>query len=520
MIFVIGFSFFYFIGQDNLFYQQASKNANNKLSQTGSEHLTVYGFSQSGNLGFYVNNTGITTSIISFWIFNGTSGWLLQYKNSTTLPSVLPHYLAQGASWNYSSTGYVITSNTQRFIIKVLTNRGSTGVGTYPSALLTSSSVNSLVAGGFGSLQMAFTSFTWYDYKSGPPAQSPQYFDWSNSQNCNYNNCYTYFDNLCANGAACSGGSYVVDLTHSHPGSLTPEGYLLPSSSCTVTGGGNTYNCFYNQVPMVLSVSITNDDPNLGTIVLNSETNIWITETCDFGSTEGNCPNGNPVFVFYAINVNPTTGAITNTAQGSFSQIIIPYGTTKTLYYGSEFDMSLNSFSYSALSSFNSQGQQLSYYGQFAVFMLFSGTKITQQSIQAYGQNIPFESTSAADNLAWYSETPTTCTAGTQSTFQLTVNNSAFSNSANAINKIVLNASAFTVATPLPTPPASWSGSVSNGIITWTAGTQIAPGSALTFSWKGTPPLSAKGLQLILPLVVYWNGGTVPVQSQAEVCND
>jgi hypothetical protein len=519
MIFAIGFGFFYLIGQDNLFYQQQARNNNNQLAQIGSEHLLVYGFSSSGNLGFNVNNTGITASIISFWIFNGTSGALLQYKNTTSLPTVLPHYLAQGASWNYTNTGLVITSNMQRFIIKVLTARGSTAIGTYPSALLTSSSVNALVAGGFGSLQMAFTSFTWYDYSSGPPTQSSQYFDWSNSQSCNYNTCRTYFDNLCANGAACNGGSYVVDLAHPHPGSLAPEGYLLPSSRCTVTNNGNNYNCFYNQVPMVLAVSITNDDPNLGTIVLNSETNIWVTETCDFGSTEGNCPNGNPVFVFYLANVNPTTGAITSLNQGSLSQVVIPYGQTKTIYYASEFDLSLNSFSYVALSSFNSQGQQLSYYGQFAVFLLFSGTKITQQSIQSYGQNIPFESTSAADNLGWYSETPATCTAGQQSSFSLMVNNSAFSNSANAINKIVLNASAFNSVAYSP-PPSGWTASVNNGFITWTAGATIAPGSALTFPWKGTPPSGATGQQLILPLVMYWNGGTVVAQSQAEVCND
>ena len=269
---------------------------------------------------------------------------------------------------------------------------------------------------------------------------------------------------------------------------------------------------------MVLSVNITNNDPNLANIVLNSESNLWITETCDFGSTEGNCPNGNPVFVFYIMNVNPTTGAITSQNQGSFSQIEIPYGTTRTIYYGSEFDMSLNSFNYVALSSFNSQGQQASYYGQFAVFLLFSGTKITDQTIQAYGQNIPFETTTAADNIALYSETPMSCTAGQQSTFQLTISNSAFSNTNDAINKIELNASALNSVNYM-SPPSGWSGAVNSGYITWTAGTKIAPGSTLTFSWKGTPS-STPGQQLILPLDIFWNGGTVTQLSAAEVCND
>jgi hypothetical protein len=532
MILVIGVSFFYLIGQDNLFYQQSAKDNSAQITSQESEHLTVYGFSTAGELGLDVNNTGITASIISYWIYNGTSGALLpnEYKNATTITSApsycgcLPHYIAAGSSWNYSNTGVVISSSSQRFIIKVLTARGSTAVGTYPSALLTSSSVDALVAGGFGSLQMSFTSFNWYDYTSGPPSQSSQDVVWSNSQNCNYNTCTTYFDNLCANGAACSGGSYVVDLAHPHPGSLSPEGYISSCQTGSGSHGSNSYeNCYYNEVPMVFSVSITNDDPNLGTIVLDSETNIWITESCDFGTTESPCANGNPVFVFYAINVNPTTGAITDstTGSGSFSQIVIPYGATKTLYYGAASDLSLAPLNYVALSAFNTQGQQLSYYGQFSVFMLFSGTKITQQSIQTYGQNIPFESTNAADNLGYYSETPTTCTAGTQSTFSLSINDSVFSNNQYGINEIVLNASAFTVGTV--TPPSHWTDSVSSGFITYTASSNsylITNGAQLTFTWKGTPPSSASGEQLILPLEIYWNGGTVTVQSQAEVCND
>ena len=739
MIFVIGFSFIYLVSQDNLFYQQAAKNNNSALSEEGSEHLTVYGFSSSGNLGFNVNNTGITASIISFWIFNGTSGSLLEYMNATytcvsgsctKTSGVLPYAIAQGSSWTYSNTGFVIASSSERFILKILTQRGTAAIGTYPSDLLTSSAVNSLVAGGFGSLQMSFSSFNWYDYDSGPAAQSSESISYSDG--CSYNQCTTYFDNVCANGKLCglgidgssyngcthaqtcqvtlttanpndviiltgyetsssihissisdgdgltwhtrkqlsnsgqggeteewyaiastalssdtitvtyssssttggitafgisgantnspfdpnlaspvtntgssstpsvsltttnandliigivscykssgfstitvgsaftqaagpanpqcsseygvpeyetvsstqsglavgfslsstaswsmigdaveaavSSSSWVVDLANPHQGSLTPEGF---TAGCYVTSGEDQI-CTYDEVPMVFSVNITNDDPSLGTIVLNSETNIWITETCDFGSTEGNCPAGNPVFIFYGINVNPTTGAISSTTQGSYSQIVIPYGATKTLYYGAEFDLSLNNFNYVALSSYNANGQQLSYYGEFAVFLLFSGTKITQQSIEAYGQNIPFESTSAADNLGSYSETPMTCTAGQQSDFELTVDDSPFSNTNYGVNKIVLNASAFNSITA-PSPPSGWSSSISNGFITWTAGTQITPGGSLTFPWDGTPPSSASGQRLILPLAMYWSGGTVVQQSQAEVCND
>lgn len=498
MIFSIGFGLFYFVGQDQQFYQQAQKSNAAFISQQNSEHLLVYGTSNGGNLGFYVNNTGISATIVSFWIFNGSSSTIVQYKNATTLPGTLPYYLGQSQSWNYPNTGLLVTSQSQRYTIKVATARGTIAIGTYPSNQITSAAVNSLVAGGFGSLQMAFSSFTWYDYTSGPPNQDP------NTGNVN----------LCANGAQCNGGSWVVDMSHPHPGSLVPEGFCP---------GGCSRNNYY-EIPLVFSVNITNDDPNLGNIVLNSESNLWITETCDFGSTEGNCPNGNPVYVFYAMNMNPGTGAVQSVNQGSFAQISIPYGVSKTIYYGSAFDLSLGSYANLELASFNGNQQQTSYYGQFAVFLLFSGTKITPQAISVYGQNIPFESTNAVDNLGWYSETPMTCTAGQSTPFALNVTNSAFSvtgSGSSGIKQVQVNASAFTSITA--TKPTNWNTpTVSNGIITWTPSSSsynIKAGSYLVFSWKGTPPAGSSGQQLILPLSMTWGNGQVTQLSAAEACN-
>ncbi|MGI0081195.1 MAG: archaellin/type IV pilin N-terminal domain-containing protein, partial [Nitrososphaerales archaeon] len=79
MIFSVAFGLFYFVGQDQQFYQQAQKSNAALISQQNSEHLSVYGISSGGNLGFYVNNTGIALSIVSFWIFNGSSSIIVQY---------------------------------------------------------------------------------------------------------------------------------------------------------------------------------------------------------------------------------------------------------------------------------------------------------------------------------------------------------------------------------------------------------------------------------------------------------
>jgi hypothetical protein len=521
MLFTIGFYYFYFIAQDNNIFQNAALSKNALASQQSNEHFVVYGITSNGNLGFVVNNTGISANIVAYWIVNSTTDVPLQYKNSTTLSGTLPYSISQGGSWSYTNTGVLITSSTQRFTIKILSARGTIAIGTYPSSYVTNQAVNAYAASDFGSLVMSFTTFNWYDYTSGPSSN----YTGTPPSSCWYNGCNQFFDNMCANGARCNGGSWTVDVAHPHPGSMMPEGYNI----CSVSN--NYQNCNYWQVPMVVSVTVTNDDPQLGNIVLNSETNLWITETCDFGASEGYCPNGNPVFVFYVMNVNPTTGAVTSTTQGSFSQLIIPYGATKTIYFGTQNDLSQHAFAGLALTSYSSTGQQNdAYYGEYATFLLFSGTKITAQGTQPYGQNIPFESLIAADNLVTYSETPMSCTAGQQATFSLVVNNSPFSPpdsssfSYDGINQVVVNASAFTLGTV--SSPTGWTGnanSPSAGFITWSTSNtnnEIANGGSATFTWVGTPPANANGQQLVIPITIYWKAGTFATISVSEQCQD
>lgn len=523
MLFTIGFYYFYFIAQDNNVFQNQAQNINALDNEQNNEHFILYGVDSNGNLGFTINNTGISANIVSYWIYNSTTGDALQYKNATTLSSVLPHSIGQGASWTYTSTGVLITRSTEQFNIKIISARGTVAVGTYPSSYITSQAVGSYAASDFGSLVMSFTTFNWYDYSSGPVAS----YTGTPPSSCSYSSgCNQYFDNMCTNsGTQCSGGTWTVDLSHPHPGSLMPEGYNI----CTVSS--NAQNCNYWQVPMVIGVQVTNDDPNLGNIILNSETNLWITETCDFGVSEGYCPNGNPVFVFYALNVNPTTGVVTSLTQGSFSQIIIPYGATKTIYFGAEYDMSQHSFGGLALTSYSSTGQQNNaYYGEYATFLLFSGTKVTATGIQPYGQNIPFESLIAADNLLSYSETPMACTAGTPTSFTLSVTNSPFSPpdsssfSNDGINEVVVNGSAFTLGSL--TTPTGWTGtanSPSTGYVTWSTSNtanEIANGGTTSFTWVGTPPTSASGTQLTIPITIYWKAGAFTTISVGEMCQD
>ena len=55
-------------------------------------------------------------------------------------------------------------------MIKVLASNGIAAVGSYPNGYLSTAALNSDVAEGLGSAKMTFSSFTYYDYFSGPPS--------------------------------------------------------------------------------------------------------------------------------------------------------------------------------------------------------------------------------------------------------------------------------------------------------------------------------------------------------------
>ena len=553
MLITIGSTYFYVIAQDQRTLQNSiAQNQNNFQNVQSQEHLTVYGISQSGELAFYVNNTGIGVSVTSYWILNQTAGSVLEYCSApptycsgslvttSTQNSNLPFNIGQGQSKTFNDTDLapsIIMPVNGKYVIKLLTKEGTASIGTYPSQQLTATSVNSLVAGGFGSLEMAFSSFSWYSYLSGPPATANLGGD-------------TY-SNLCVNSGqqqvGCNGGAWQLNVKHPYSGSLVPGGYVYqttssststttatttttsthgccPRSTTTLTKTTTSYTTTTStisnnyQTPIAFSVNITNDDPSLGTIVINSASNLWVIETCDSGVTEGNCPSGNPFFVFYVMNVNSSTGVISSTSSGSFAEIEIPYGVTKTLYYGAAYDLSLQPYSVVGLTSALSTNPY--YYGQFAVFLLFAGTKIVSSNSQVYGQNIPFESTTAADNFGWYSENPVSCNPGSSTTFTLTVNDSVFASTMYGISQIVLNASAFS-SVHIVSSPAGWGGSVTAGTITWTNSTDagaITPGVSDSFKWSATAPSPALTTQYIFPLTITWDGGEVTNLQAAAVC--
>jgi hypothetical protein len=712
IVFTSIFGYYYVTAQYSQEYQNALKSHDATVAQTNSQDVILYG-SLTGTqiLDIDLNNSGIAVSVVAYWIYNGTSSQVIQYENTSTTTK-LPLYIAQGQSVVYSNTNISVTNLYQQYIIRVLTSLGQVFVGSFPSQQLVSSSINSLVAAGIGSLRMTFSSFSWYSYVSGPGQGACD----GGGYGCDSDGD---FYQLCSDGQACGmavdGSAYntascnavtscAMTLTTANPEDLiiltsyetstsvhvssisdtsglswnlrekytssgvTEEWYavapdvlssdvitvkysgsatagitataiygtdtaspfdthsglpvtgsgtstnpsvsvstsnsndlILGIVSCTSsptisTGNGFTQaagpsspNCngdraipefqdvestesgmgvgfslsskvSYNMiadaiapepwqidmaqpepgtlvpqgqnssslcsfcgsmVPIAFSVNITNDDPSQADLVINSHTNLWVIETCDTSTFTNDCPQGNPVYVFYVMDVNPTTGVITSTNEGSFSQINIPYGTSQTLYFGAAYDLSTSSFQSMSLSTDDSlyAGNNLAYYGEFAVFLLFGGTKIAPTDLLVYGQNIPFQTTIASDNLGWVAQTPILCTSGTPTSFSLQVNNSIFSGY--SVSQITVNASALSSVSA--TSPTGWSDSISNGWITWTNSNSlylINPSSSLTFSWSGTAPSTSSSPELTFPTLVTWNGGGFQNLQSSSACFD
>jgi hypothetical protein len=508
ILFSVGATYFLTTVNQERAYQQAQSQylQSQQQTQQSSSNLLVYGTIISNSLlSFYVNNTGSAVSIAAYWVLNGTNAGILQYNNHTTLPSVLPYALGEGKSALFS-TNITASNILQTFVIRVVTTSGVVAVGAYPNGYLSTASLNSQISAGLGSARITFTSFNWYDYISGPNAT-----DVSSQENINGLGDYYKF---CKGGVECPGGTWMFDINHPNPGPLVPEGQNHTSLPCQY--GGSVCG---TMVPIVFSVNVTNQDPQQSDIVLNSQTNLWLIETCDAGTPTSACGTSAPVYVFYIVNVNQQNGEIISNQSGSFTQINLPYGVTKTLFFAAAKPIQSASMQDMTLSSDDQikPGVNMGYYGQFAIYLLLPGTKIPPTGVQIYGQNIPFESTIAGDNLGSYSENPITCTSDTDTPFQLQVNNSAFSGA--SIYQVTLNATTFSGVTA--TAPNGWSESVSNNLITWVNTNSqylIAPGGSLSFSWAAISPTVQYATQAIFPFSIYWNNGALTKLQEAAAC--
>ena len=444
MMGVIGYSYFLIVTQDYQSMLRTNLLSNSNALQQSQEHLTVTGTVKGPVLAVIVNNTGTRATISSFFVTDQSTGEVLQFNSGSSSTPALPYALAQGKSVEITTSVFYTAGHS--YIIKLLTSRGSTFVTTYPGKQLNDQIASSLVAAGLGSVSMVFSSYTFYNVTEKSNV-------WS------------------------------IETSYPEPGGLVPY---------DVTPG--------------FSMVIENNDPNTGTIVLNSHTDLYLYNSCPKG-----CGGQVPMFVYYIVNVG-ANGVISSTSQGSFVPIVIPYGTNQTVYFASANDLSLNSFASLQISGV---GQKVAI-GEYDVFIVLSGSDTITKNSVLYSQNLPFAASFIADNVAWVTETPVSCTQSAKTSFSLTVTNAEESTS--DINSVSINATGFTSLKA--TKPNSWSTPTISGTdITWSGG-NINTGRSLTFSWSGTAP-STVGTQEVFVITIYFDNHqnpTVLEQSTAAGC--
>lgn len=445
MVFAIAltvvYGFFYSVQQDQAIFLKAAIQDNLLKAAQGSENIAITGTLVGAAIGFTANNSGIPTILVSYFLIDLSTGSVVQYNAGNISNPDLPYDLNQGQRQLFNTGAIYAAGHT--YLIKVLTSRGNTFIGTYPPKQPSLKSVGSLIAAGLGSISMVFTSYKFYTYTS-------------------------------------TGGPWVIDLLHPHNGALLPYGPYI-----------------------ALSLQIINNDPSIGTITINSHTDLWTYQTCQSGC------GSMPLLTFYAVNV-ASNGTITSTSKSSFVPIQIPYGANATIYFASAYDLSLSAFA----------GQQIQGnagrvgYGEYDIFLIVAGTKTEPNNGTFYSQNLPFAASYVADNIAWQTLNTTSCSSTKTSGISLTITNSVTSGA--SINKVVLNASGF--SNIVTQAPGGWNVAINSGVITWSTGSNsFGAGKSLSFNWGGISKTSLGG-ESIAPFTVYFAGGTITVEQTAMGC--
>ena len=148
MIFTTGLGFFIFVSTTNLRQEQAAANTLRLQLDQKQEQFQVVPILQSGNIAFYMINTGgisinLTMALIS------SPGTLQTLQG----PPSFPITLNPGATSATISSGIAPAPNVQ-YNIKVLTKRGTVALGIYPSAEVIAQLAIPKIGYSFGSMKI------------------------------------------------------------------------------------------------------------------------------------------------------------------------------------------------------------------------------------------------------------------------------------------------------------------------------------------------------------------------------
>lgn len=167
MLFTVGSGFFVFVNSQNQLYVKSLASRTTGVQDSIYESLSVTAILQSGNIKFYANNTGSLPVNITAAFVLDSSGNVLKclgagipsgsacYYSTTALSAVVN----VGKASSTIDTGYTYVSGTD--VVKVLTARGNTFTGQYPSSA-GQQVASALSSGAIGDLYLKHDSYNYY----------------------------------------------------------------------------------------------------------------------------------------------------------------------------------------------------------------------------------------------------------------------------------------------------------------------------------------------------------------------
>lgn len=174
IIFTTGLSYFTFISSEDHNYQTNALDRSANDRHKGLEKFTVTTKSNSGNLGFYINNTGaVSIRLIALFVSNDTH--TLYYNQSTAGPSLFPIFLNPLSGSSLLDTGIVLAQGAQ-YELTALSDKGGISTGNWPEE----ASTISVVALAIGFITMDFDSLRWAIWSQDSTLET---LAWSNSPN-------------------------------------------------------------------------------------------------------------------------------------------------------------------------------------------------------------------------------------------------------------------------------------------------------------------------------------------------
>jgi flagellin-like protein len=163
MLFTVGTSYFLFVNSNNLLYSKASVASANALQGRLSENVLLTASAPNNKIAFTVNNIGgLAVNVTAVYVTNSTGYILAFFKIGTPgITPTLPIAVNIGTVSSVINTGVSYTSG-KNYVIKILTQRGSTFSTTYPPTA-TTLAAQALSSGAIGDLYLNFHSYTYYD---------------------------------------------------------------------------------------------------------------------------------------------------------------------------------------------------------------------------------------------------------------------------------------------------------------------------------------------------------------------